>query len=227
VLATLYRYPHPHDATRFIYCGQGRKRDREHRSGGSSFGRRFKRDFPEVELPQPIRQEVEVKDQLELNELETIWMFQYHTWCGHPGGMNLIMPGAQDYKTVGRIGASTSGRKNAESGHIQALGRKYGPVNGRIQGRAAVESGRCARMGKISGRKAVESGHLASISTFENRSKGGRKNVESGHLARLNQMLAESGHVAASLGGRTSNCLRWNIRRSKPCVCGRHHQKAA
>ena len=95
MIGHLYRYPHPYDATKFIYCGQGEKRHNVHRSGVSSFGRRFKKLFPGIELPQPIREVVDVQDQLELNELETIWMFRYHTWRGL-GGMNIVFPGSQE-----------------------------------------------------------------------------------------------------------------------------------
>jgi hypothetical protein len=97
MIGHLYRYPHPNDPARFLYVGQGRKRDRNHRSGKSSFGRRFKRDFPNVDLSQPIREEFEVGDHIELNELETIWMFRYHTWYGYDGGMNYSLPGSSDY----------------------------------------------------------------------------------------------------------------------------------
>jgi hypothetical protein len=62
---------------------------------------------------------------------------------------------------------------------------------------------------------------------------GGRtqvgKNVESGHLERMRNLpqtkaaqrihgrkAFESGQLAGGC------CLRWNIRRGKPCVCGRH-----
>src|SRR6202030_2967867 len=104
MIGHLYRYPHPHDPTRFIYVGQGGNRDWSHRSGKSSFGRRFRRDFPGTELPQPIREDVEVESYIELNELETIWMFRYHTWRGYSGGLNLRFPGAKDYKELARMG---------------------------------------------------------------------------------------------------------------------------
>jgi hypothetical protein len=146
MIGHLYRYPHPHDPTRFIYVGQGAKRDQHHRVGRSSFGRRFKVDFPNIELPQPVRETIEIKTQIELNEMETIWMFQYHTWRGYPDGMNLVIPGAQDYKVAGKIGGpvafrrhgnpqtkqgsikggTIAGRKNAESGHMSAIGKQYG-----------------------------------------------------------------------------------------------------
>jgi hypothetical protein len=81
----------------------------------------------------------------------------------------------------------------------------------------------------------VESGHLASLRTHEHQVAAGRanaknmskvgkswgringqKNVESGHLAKLRtpEHQSEAGKVVA--------CLRWNIRRSKPCTCGHH-----
>jgi hypothetical protein len=100
--AILYRYPHPRDSTRFIYVGQqrGRDRDARHRRGYEGFGKRFKEKFPGIELPHPVREEIEIKDHLELNELETIWMFQYHTWCAYPDGMNLCFPGSLDYQSI-------------------------------------------------------------------------------------------------------------------------------
>jgi len=106
-------------------------------------------------LPQPIREEIEVQNQLELNELETIWMFRFHTWRGYPGGMNLMLAGSQDYKNLGRI----SGRKAVENGHL-------------------------ARVRSVSGRKARESGHLARIASRGGRTQG-RKNAENGHLASI------------------------------------------
>jgi hypothetical protein len=97
MIGHLYRYPHPNDLTKFIYVGQGLKRDRSHRIGQGSFGRRFRDKFPGVELPQPVREIVEVENRLELNGLETIHMFQYRTWHGYEGGMNYSLPGSIDY----------------------------------------------------------------------------------------------------------------------------------
>jgi hypothetical protein len=216
MIGTLYRYPHPHDSTRFIYVGQGPKRDLRHRSGESSFGRRFKSLYPDVDLPQPIKEEIEVFSQLELNEEETIWMFRYHTWRGYPDGMNLTFPGSFDYKNMGLV----QGHRNAESGHMQAIGRIYG--------RKHVESGRLASIrtkeacskggkaamknmpietriragkngshedkvragkigGKIGGKIAVESGHLARIQVMGGKISG-RKMVESGQLDRIRSL---------------------------------------
>jgi hypothetical protein len=220
LLGHLYRYPHPRDATKYIYSGQGAKRDAEHRRGRTSFGRRFKTRFPGAALPQPTREEVEVADQLELNELETISMFRYHTWHGYEDGMNLTLPGAQDYKNMGKIGGRIGG----------PIG---GRIVGRIQGRKNVENGNLARIQSLGGRTHVESGHLARISKLpqtkaarqQNGRVAGRKAVESGQLANISSLggrkIAESGLLV------NANCVRWNIRRGKACTCGKHENKAA
>ena len=95
MIGTLYRYPHPYDSARFIYVGQTtdvHRRDKDHRSGKLDFGLRFKKKFPDADLPQPVLEQVEAFDQTELNELETIWMFRYHTWRGYPDGYEPVFP---------------------------------------------------------------------------------------------------------------------------------------
>lgn len=233
----LYRYPHPYDANKFIYCGQGSERDGEHRSGRSSFGRRFRRRFPGVELPQPIREQVEIASQFELNELETMWFFIYHTWWGYEGGMNLTVPGSSDYKNMSRIGAPLGGR-----------------IGGPIAGRKAVESGQIQALGRAVGRAAVESGRLASYRTPEHQRSAiaallaftqnpehqrnaaraaGKKNVESGHIQALGRKwgreAAESGRLdsyrtvehqkfAGRSGGRKTAAIPGHL--SKVCRIG-------
>jgi hypothetical protein len=166
MIGHLYRYPHPHDPTRFIYVGQGPRRDSEHRSGKEGFGKRFKKLFPADALPQPIREQVEVRDQLELNELETAWMFQYHTWCGYDGGMNLTFPGSADYKRLGMLGGSiggrASGKKNAENGHMSSLGRVHGGryAHVLVEYRTIEHQ---SQAGKLGGQKHVASGHIQSL----------------------------------------------------------------
>jgi hypothetical protein len=233
VLGHLYRYPHPLDATRFIYCGQGPKRDKAHRPARSAFGRRFKKKFPDVELPQPIRKEVEVIDGIHLNHLETAWMILYQTLRVLHGGENVLLPGSKDYESLGRIVA-------AIPGHMAKAGR--------LGGRAHVKSGQLAGIsaegGRISGRKNAESGHLDRIRTKESSRKGGligghiggratnattngrkgnggriggRKNVESGHLAsiRTKESCSKGGHIqpreAKVAGGRKCNELYGNL----------------
>jgi hypothetical protein len=212
----LYRYPHPHDPTRFIYSGQGPKRDERHRSGKSSFGRRFQKKFPNIKLPQPLRESVGVENQIELNELETIWMFRFHTWQGYPDGMNLTIPGSQDYKLAARIG----GLATAMSGQLaQNATRESCSRGGYIQGIANVKNGNLALARtnitsedrrKWGLKTASIPGHMSAISgkqPLKFRILGGQtqgsKNVETGHM-------------------RVISCFRWNISRNKPCVCGKH-----
>jgi hypothetical protein len=241
----LYRYPHPLDATRFIYCGQGHDRDKKHRFGSSSFGRRFKRDFPNIELPQPVRETVEVYDQFELNELETIWMFRYHTWRGYEGGMNITIPGAADYKNMIALRSRESlsaagklgGRKAVESGQLRDAARKAGEWS--------VKSGHQRKISFLGGRAAAASGHTAAMGRKHGVVQGLR-NVASGHLTRINELpqtkvaklatgranfenkigifarTAEQRLEDCRKGGRTIMCFRYNVRRDKPCVCGSH-----
>ena len=209
IRAFLYVYPHPHDPGKFLYVGQERtegKRDKLHRAGKTSFGRRFLRGFPGVELPQPIRREVLMLDTLVLNEEETIDMFRFHTWRGYPGGMNLLFPGSIDYQVMGKIGGPIGGRisgciqgrKRVESGQIFTIATPEGSSKG---GRKTLENktgihGRTPEQmtedRRISGRIAVESGHLASLRTPEHQAKAGcisgRKASESGHLDRIREL---------------------------------------
>jgi len=153
MIGTLYRYSHPSDPSTWLYVGQGVGRDRAHRSGKSSFGRRFKRKFPNVELPQPTREQFEVSNSEELNALETFWIHCYKTWH-EDGGMNLSLPGTSDYKNIGRM-ASREDKIRA----------------GILGGKANIASGWALKLGQES----VESGHLSLSTTKETRSKGGQK----------------------------------------------------
>lgn len=189
MIGHLYVYPHPFELDCFIYVGQGPKRDGEHRNGTSSFGRRFYKRFPGIELPQPKRWTVEVQDKFELNELETIAMFQYHTWRGYEGGMNLSVPGSKDYQNMGRIGGRIAGRKNIESGHLARL-------------RTPEHQARAGRIGgRIGGRKNVETGHLASI-----RGMGGQsaKERKAGIFGRTLEQHSRDSQKAGRAGGPRS-----------------------
>ena len=123
---------------------------------------------------------------------------------------------------IGRI----QGRANVKTGHIQALGRVYGPVYGRINGR-------------ITGRKLKEQGRGIFGRTPEQHSKdsqkAGRVALESGHLARMRALpqtkvaqrqagrkLKEDGKgiftpgmqaVAGRIGSRVTNHIRWHLNR--------------
>jgi hypothetical protein len=214
MIATLYRYPHPHDTNKFLYVGQerGRKRrDAAHRSGREGFGRRFKEAFPGVYLPKPVSEILEFKSQVELNELETIWMFKFHTWHGYEGGMNLTIPGSTDYTEMGKLGSAVIRR----TGHASRLGKKYGKTNGRklvdwnrenkfdllpqvIEARK--------RNAKTMGDEMVKSGKLLKIASMGGK-VGGRKNAELGNLQRIRTP------DSCSKGGITATHNRWHVRR--------------
>jgi len=199
---TLYRYPHPAEPNKFLYVGQGAKRDREHRVGRSSFGRRFKRDFPGMELSQPIKEVIEVANQMELNELETIWMFRFHTWHGYEGGMNKVIPGGQfGCALIGGFAtnATTSGRKG-NGGRTGAGARASLEKGVGIHGRSVKQKAQDASKG----------GRL-----------GGAKNVKTGHILRIQK----SGAV---LGGRVAGRLTaekgTGCHRPELQILGRHNR---
>ncbi len=100
----LLRYPHPLLPDVWIYCGQdrgisskGRTTDDGHRRFLTNFGKRFQERFPGMELPQPVRERVEAKSHKDFNDLLTIKMFRYHTWCGYEHGMNVALPYSSHY----------------------------------------------------------------------------------------------------------------------------------
>ena len=203
----LYRYPHPFIPGRWLYVGQGAKRDAMHRAGTTSFGRRFKRLFPGVPLPQPIRWRVAASNHLEANEAETIAMFQYHTWRGYGGGMNLTLPGSKNYQNLGTLG---SREDKARACRIRnALhGNPWTPEGsfkgGRKGGRKRIE---------LYGNPRTPEGSLkgARNQPREAKIRGGQKG---GRTQGRNN--AESGRLHVAL------CKRWNINRGKQCVCGSH-----
>lgn len=154
-------------------------------------------------MPPPIHETIEVISQLELNEIETIWMFRYHTWRGYPGGMNLEFPGAQNYKigglVGGHIGGRITGRKMVDSGELDRIRQLAQTKEAqRLNGKRNVENGHLSRIinqeirrrgGRTSGNNNVISGHLAKIRTPEHQKAAGRiagrKAVESGQIQKL------------------------------------------
>lgn len=140
--------------------------------------------FPDRELPQPIREGFTVQDQFELNELETVWMFRFHTWRGYEGGMNMTLPGSTDYRNIAAIG----GQIAAESGQIQKLASTYGTENAAnarkyLTSEILKANGRLVakRYSSVNGIQSVESGCLAkarSKLTTEEMSANGRKTKE-------------------------------------------------
>ena len=198
MLGHLYIYPHPFVSGQWLYVGQGAKRDLDHRHAHSGFGRRFRKTFPGVELPRPVRWIVEVMNRFDLNDEETIAMFRYKTWRGYAGGMNITLPGSTDYINMGRIAVQRGEMDRIRNlPQTKAAQHEVGRVNGAIQGR-----------------KMVQSGQLAYIRTLPQSKTGcrlgghtqGRKNTESGHLATVQ---------------RIGRHIRWHINRgifSSACV---------
>lgn len=232
---TIYKYPHPLEAGKWLYTGQTvnlTARDKRHHKATEGFGSRFKKMFPGVQLPKPDFQEVEVASHLEANFEETVAIFRNHTWYGQ-GGMNVTLPGSSDYKNLGRMGGVIGGRKSAESGHMVRIRTPESLTKGGlIQGRKNAESGHMVRIqkigaslgGLINGRKNAESGQIQTLGKT-NGFVQGRKNVESGHLVRVRELPqsiiarhaagrknVESGHLARAR--ITALHSRWHTRRN-------------
>lgn len=220
MIGVLYRYPHPHDSSKFIYVGQGPNRDKDHRSSRSPFGKRFFKKYLNTELPQPIKEEIEVSNQTELNEEETIWMFRYHTWKGYLDGENKSLPGSDDYKRMGALGCSLGGQIQ---GAVHAKNRTG------VCGRSPENILEDARKGGIQvniihPNQASENGYkshrLYPDLAFRRGKLGGAKTASiPGHMAKAGRI---GGRVGGRIGGKISACLQWVVRRGKACVCGKH-----
>ena len=197
----LYRYPHPFTQGRWLYVGQGAKRDSAHRSGQSSFGRRFKRLSPNT--PQPVRWQETASTRLDANLAETVTMPSMVP--EHPGGMNLTLPGSQDYKNAGYMGGVVQGQRNAANGQMS-----------RISHSGALTQPREAKV--YGGRKAsrIIKEKRAGIFSLTPSRKGGKIGGRS--LVRLKAGVHAPGMTAR---GR---CKRWQVDRGKPCICGRHRR---
>jgi hypothetical protein len=200
MIGHLYRYPHPQDSAKFIYVGQGAKRDVQHRRGKSSFGRRFLKLFPGVELPQPIREVVKIENNLELNELETIHMFQYHTWCGYPNGMNLRFPGDKDYLSLGKMAAEVTMRLKvgvcfAAKEKLSKWGKKGGEwaaSSGQLE--TISQLPQAIKRRKENGRLQVTNGNLEHARNSPQKAKSIAKQLKEGHCKRICKLGAHGGH---------------------------------
>ena len=180
-----------------------------------------------MELPSPIREEVDVENQQELNELETIQMFQYHTWRGYRGGMNLTLPGSIDYKNVGILQPIESRRKIGQKLKEQNRGLfgltekqkkevviKGGKTTGAINlasGRWAVVSQLCNRVvaAKKAGAIARDTGQINRIQSKDASRRGGitqgNKAVESGQWDEIKGLgLHTRWHVSGTRCGRST-----------------------
>jgi hypothetical protein len=202
MIVHLYRYPHPFIRDKWLYVGQGTKRDKDHRSGRSSFGFRFRKLFPNIPLPSPVKWQEAVENQFDANRAETVAMFHYHTWRGYIGGMNLSLPGSRDYEKMAQYNGHLQGCRNAENGHMAKIQRIGCGIGNQAQPLEAKKLG-----GKTQG----------------------IQNVKSGHINRMH-CLAASSRLTEPLGFRAgilraALCQRWNINRGKPCACGKHSDR--
>jgi len=234
VKITIYRYPHPTEQGRWIYTGQTaniKHRDTEHRKGSRGFGLRFKKLF-HTELPQPNFQEIEVANQLEANEEETIAIFRNHTWHGQ-GGMNLSLPGSCDYKQIGLIGAIVAGQVNVKSGWAFELGRlavitpghlsKAGRIGGQTTGlrNAKHKIGIFAPTFDLS-KAGIKGGKATNATTNGRKGNGGRiGGVIGGNKQVTNrigifspEMRGVGGRVGGKIGGRVATHNRWHVQRN-------------
>jgi len=211
MVVCLYRYPHPFIQDKWLYVGQGIDRDKRHRSGKSSFGRRFQTLFPNATLPQPVRWEETANNCLDANCAEILAMFKYHTWRGYPGGMNLTFPGSHDYKNISRLGGIMQPREAKIKG-------------GKSQSREARIKNwkKYADSTPLSLQKRVS--HIIAV---KNGTETARENVKSGQASNLGKS-GLGGRTVAKIPGhmavlnRIAMCLRWNVHRGKPCTCGKH-----
>jgi len=176
-----------------------------------------------------------IMDKLEAKLEEIIAIFQFHTWRGYPEGMNLTLPGLEDYKHMGCLGAySLSSKTRILAGKIG--GKINGPINIRkIPREILVSNGQ--KVGRRNSEIPGYFSNLGRIGNCEGKSRGGHIAVESGQLARIASLGAKAlPQEVLVRGGKTSgsknaskpgylislNCLRWNINRGKPCTCGKH-----
>lgn len=210
ITAYLYRYPHPYTIDRFIYVGQERtlgSRDRKHRFGTTSFGRKFKIKFPGMSLPEPVHEKIEVQDILSLNENETINMFKYHTWCGYEDGMNMTFPRSRDYKNIAILGGL------AGKGSIKI--KKY------------FDSTKQSIAGKKTFQNKIGIFARTKEQCIIDSRKGGIQNILSGHLYRLQKLWVGRSHtpetklkmraaaVGRNLGRKMSLVARMNMSASR------------
>lgn len=184
-----------------------------------------------------MREQIDVENQLELNEEETIRMFIYHTWRGYKDGMNLQIPGAEDYKNSGKFGglsAAQSGqlekarnypeRKEKWAEIIQSEKAKENrKIQGFKQGKKNVESGHWATLrtreiimmgAKAAGALAAKTGQINKIKTYESSLKGAlnqkKEDKVRGGVTQGTKNVA-NGHLERVR--KTAPHIRWHVKR--------------
>lgn len=221
MIGHLYCYPDPTSPNRYLYVGQGKNRDSCHRSGRTAFGRRFKQKYPAHILPSPVRWVVNVSNQNELNEEETIAMFVKRTWCGY-GGMNLSLPGSQDYCRAGTLAArlwdadhqvrcgKLGGKARVASGQFAKLKTfehqsRAGVIGGKVGGKIG---------GKVQGhRNAMIPGHMKLLGTLGDSTNAGRKTYQ--NRTGIFAMTAAAKKLASQKG---THC-HWHVGRKIDAAC--------
>jgi len=201
---------------------KGRRRNGYIKRFGQGVELRLIREIPRHES------EDDVSYNFHLKAAEALDIARKKTYFG-TGGLNKISPLLQTMgrsmleSEMGRIGGLIQGRRNAKNrtgvcapGVVEKAGRKN------------VESGHIQALGRIQGRKNAKSGRLKHIRTLEESVKGGRiggrKNVESGRIQALGriqgQLSVENGRLASyrtsehqSKAAYSSRHVRWHIKR--------------
>lgn len=237
-IVILYRYPHPFEQGRWVYVGQGAKRDKDHRSGRTSFGLRFQRVFPNIPLPQPYHWCEPATTQMEANRAETDAINSHHTWLKE-GGMNVASPGLEDYKESARLaglitkaeGLGLFGRsKEKRIEDARNAGRIGGKLGGHITGsKMKKRPDYFQNLGQLS----AKSGRNNPEKTRNDRTKAGKTGGRATNKT-SNGRKSNGGRVGGKISGPTNgklygvrnlliaNCVRWKISRGKSCVCGEH-----
>jgi hypothetical protein len=147
--------------------------------------------------------------------------------------------GFERWSKAGKIGGKITAAKSVESGQILRIAtpesrnkgveaskrwRELNPDLASANGKKAWASAKiwhgqhpdaASKHGKKIHALGLGMFNLTAEQKAKNGKRGGRKNVETGHLRSISSK-------AGKIQGPITCCLRWNIRRGKPCSCGRH-----
>ena len=189
----------------------------------------------------------------EADEAETVAMFQFHTWYAYPGGMNKTLPGFQDYENPGRIGGLIGGHITTALGtgifgvlpgrRFEIASKVGKAMKEKKMGIFGIPSEEHSRNSHVGGSRAAETNRRNGTGIFgmtiAQRSEAGKK----GGAIAIRKMPQE----ARVRGGKTvgtktgpmqgkknaesglmdvARCMRWNVNRGGPCICGRHSNRS-